>query len=282
MYAVTSPSERAAAEPSRLHGLLHVSAGPRGLRALEQRAPLRALLPRVPPGEPLTACLTNTAGGLVGGDSLTVAVEAEPGGRLLAMAQAAEKVYRSLGPDVRMDVTLTAGEGAWLEWLPQETILFDAARLRRRTRLDVAEGGRALAGEMVVLGRTAHGETVRTGLLRDAWEVRVGGRLAWMDALHLEGDLRRAVDASSGFGGAVAAATAVFVGPDLEDLRDGLRDLPTEEGAMRGATVVGGVLVARWLGHDAQAMRCDFGRAWAWLRHRAEGLPEKLPRLWHV
>lgn len=279
MSAVTLRCEPA---PSRFHGRLRIAAGPRGLRDLHQAAPLRALFPRVAADEPLTACLTNTAGGLVGGDVLEVAVEAEPGARLLVMAQAAEKVYRSLGPDVRMTVALTAGAGAWLEWLPQETILFDAARLRRLTTLDVAPDARALAGEMVVFGRTAHGETVKTGLLRDAWEVRVGGRLVWMDALHLDTPLRTPLDHPAGFGGAVAAATSVCVGEGLEDLRDGVRALAGREGVLRGATVVGGVLVVRWLGQDAAALRADFAGVWSWLRQAAGGLPEKLPRLWHV
>ncbi|MGB1027002.1 MAG: urease accessory protein UreD, partial [Rhodospirillaceae bacterium] len=74
------------------------------LTRLLQKAPMRALLPQVSAQEPPTACLTNTAGGLVGGDRFSITVEAGENAALLAMAQAAEKVYRSAGPDVRLDI----------------------------------------------------------------------------------------------------------------------------------------------------------------------------------
>jgi len=252
------------------------------LADLRQDAPLRVLLPRVAPDEPLTAAVTNTSGGLVGGDSLTVDITAGPGTRLLAMAQAAEKVYRSLGPDVRVETRLRAAPGAWLEWLPQETILFEGARLRRCTRLDLAPDARALAGEMLVFGRAAHGETLTSGLARDTWEVRVDGRLAWVDAFHLDGDLRDLLDHPATFDGARLTATLLHHGPDLDPLRDALRARPVPAGVARGATIVNGLLVVRWLAADALAARTDFAACWAALRHAAASLPDRLPRLWHV
>jgi len=251
------------------------------LADLRQDAPLRLLFPRVPAGEPLTACLTNTGGGLVGGDRLAVRVEAGDNTSLMVMAQAAEKVYRSLGPTCAITVDLAAGDGAWLEWLPQETIVFDRARLRRRTRLDITGTARALAGEMLVFGRTAYGEVLREGLVRDAWEVRVDGRLAWADVLHLDGDLRAVLDHPATFDGATACATLVYHGSDQEALRDAVRETPLPDGVLRGATIVGGLLVLRWLAHDALALRDDYGRAWTTIR-AANGFPGRLPRLWHV
>lgn len=268
------------------HGAASVAAragadGSTVLADLRQDAPLRLLFPRVPAGEPLTACLTNTGGGLVGGDVLSVRAVAEDGAALLVMAQAAEKVYRSVGPDCLIDVDLTAKAGSWLEWLPQETIIFDRARLRRRTRLDIAPGARALAGEMLVFGRTAHGEVLREGLVRDAWEVRLDGRLTWADVLHLDGDLRAVLDHPAAFAGATACATLVYHGPDQEALRDTLREAPMPEGGLRGATIVGGLLILRWLGRDTLALRDDYARAWTAVR-AANGFPGRLPRLWHV
>lgn len=249
---------------------------------LRQEAPLRVLFPRVPAEEPLTAAVTNTSGGLVGGDRLDLEIAAGPGTRLLAMAQAAEKVYRSLGPDVRVETRLRAAEGAWLEWLPQETILFDGARLRRRTVLDLAPGARCLAGEMLVFGRQAHGEALRRGLARDAWEVRVGDRLVWADALHLDGDLEALLAHPATFDGARLTATLLYHGAEADALRDALRAWATPDGVLRGATVVRGLLVARWLARDAFAARADFAACWAAVRHAASGLPDRLPRLWHV
>jgi urease accessory protein len=249
---------------------------------LRQEAPLRVLFPHVPAGEPMTAALTNTAGGLVGGDALSVTVTAAEDSRLLAMAQAAEKVYRSTGADCRVEVRLAAAAGAWLEWLPQETILFEAARLRRRTVLDLHPASSVLAGEMLVFGRAAHGEVLRSGLARDAWEVRIGGRLVWADALHLEGDLARLLAHPATFDGARLTATLLHHGRDTAALRDVLRERPAPEGVLRGATVVNGLLVIRWLAADALAARTDFAACWAALRQAAAGLPARLPRLWHI
>lgn len=249
---------------------------------LDQVAPLRLMLPHVARDEPLTAFLTNTSGGLVGGDAMQVSVSVGADASALVMAQAAEKVYRSLGADCRIDVTLEADSGAWLEWLPQETILFDAARLRRQTRLDLAPDARAMAGEILVFGRTAHGEVVNSGLIRDAWQVRIGGRLVWADALHMDGDLRGPLDSASGFAGHHACATLVLYAPGPEAQRDVLRDLPPPEGVRFGVTVINGLLVGRWLGRDALALREHFASVWGGLRAAAAGLPARLPRLWYI
>ena len=98
------------------------------------------------------AALVTTSGGLVGGDRIDVAASVDDGAAAVVTAQAAEKVYRSTGPDCHIAVTLRAAAGSWLEWLPQETILFDGARLRRTVRIDCAPTGRVLAGEFLVLG----------------------------------------------------------------------------------------------------------------------------------
>ncbi len=284
MFDATSPSEKAGA--ARWQGRVRVAyrcdaAGASRLAVLEQAAPLRALRPYQPTGEPPCVAITNTAGGLVGGDRLSVAVTAEAGARLIAMAQAAEKVYRSAGPDVTVSVDLAAGPGSWLEWLPQETILFDRARLRRETCLEIDTDATVLAGEMLVLGRTAFGERVTSGLIRDAWRVRLGGRLAWADALHMEGDIARLQQAPAGFNGAVAMGTILAYAPTgaAEALVEAVREsLP----ATAGATVVGGLLLIRFLDRDAQRLREEYGRLWGMLRQALGGYAPVLPRLWHV
>jgi urease accessory protein len=248
------------------------------LERLYQRAPLRVLFPDPPAGEPPLAALVTTSGGLAGGDRLELAVTVGEQARAVVMASAAEKIYRSTGPDTVVEVAARAESGATLEILPQETILFDGARLRRSTRLDAAAGARVLAGEMLVFGRTARGERLSHGLVRDAWELRRGGRLVWADALHL--DDMALLKAPAGFGGAVAAASLVALLDDPAAARDRLRGL--EQGGRFGATVVNGVLVARWLDDDARRLRRGFGAAWAMLRAAELGLAERMPRLWEI
>ena len=97
---------------------------------------------------------------------------------LVLTTTAAEKIYRSDGPVSRIANTLTLGEGAGLAWLPQETILFDRARVRRRFEADLADGAALIAAEVVAFGRAARGERIVDGLFADSWRIRRGGRLA--------------------------------------------------------------------------------------------------------
>src|SRR5690606_35648944 len=124
--------------------------------------------------------------------------------------QAAEKIYRSIGPASRFDTTIHVGAGAWLEWLPQESILFDGARFHRTTMVDLEAGGRLLALEMLVFGRRARGEAFTRGLVRDDWRLRIGGRLAWADALALGEPLAPLFAARAGLDGAAAIATLLL------------------------------------------------------------------------
>ena len=253
------------------------------LSRLYQRAPLRFLFPRVPEKHTTTAVLVTTSGGLVAGDVLDVSVTANAGSCALVTAQAAEKVYRSKGEDCRVIVRLRVGSGGWLEWLPQETILFEGARLRRITELDMDAGGRAMAGEMLVFGRTACGETVTRGLVRDAWSVRRHGRLVWADAIHLEGDIADRLASLSCFNGAVAAATTVYAGDDAHEHLNTARTLlagHADDETLAGATVVGGLLVIRWLGYDTLALRTAYGAFWVAFRRHLRGGDEELPRVW--
>ena len=250
---------------------------------LHQRDPLSLRLPLPGRGDIFEASLITTSGGIVGGDSLDVAVTVGPGARLRVYPQAAEKVYRSTGADSRIEVILKASSGAWLEWLPQETILFEGARLRRRTTLEVDPGARVMAGEFLVFGRRASGETLTHGLIRDAWQLRSGGRLVWADALHMEGDLQRPLSSVACFGGGAAFASVVICGEDAEARLEALRSLmPADSPESRQAlTAVNGLIVGRFLG-EARAVRARYGAFWAAARTALADLPAELPRLWHI
>lgn len=255
------------------------------LAHLYQSDPLRVLFPNTIALEVPLAVVVVTSGGIVGGDSLEVAGEVGVGAKAAFMAQAAEKVYRSAGSVSTVSVRLTAGADAWLEWLPQETILFDGAKLRRETAVDIDPSAQAMVGEMLVFGRIARGERFSRGLARDAWEVRIGGRLAWVDALHLEGDVAATLADPACFDGATAAATFVHVGRDAPDRLELARSLLPAGDDFRlraGATVVGGLLLARWLARDALALRTAYGAFWAAFRAKVSGLPAEVPKLWIV
>jgi urease accessory protein len=259
-----------------------VRAGATRLKHLYQHDPLRVLFPLPPDGDVPVAALVTTSGGLVGGDRIEIVATVGPDARALVGPQAAEKVYRSLGAAATVEIALDIGARGWLEYLPLETILFDGARLDRRCRIELADGGRAMAGEILVFGRRARGEMMVSGSVRDAIEVRRGGRLIWADAFDLR-DAPARLDHAAGLAGAQALASLIYVGDDAANLVEPVRDLQAQSADNHvGATAIGPVLIARWAGRDVLAMRRAYATVWQALRARAAGLPPALPRLWHV
>lgn len=246
------------------------------LSRLFQQGCAKALLPR-PGGSAPEAVLINTAGGLTGGDTVEWHLGAGEGAALVVTTQAAERIYRSAGGAARVDARLTIGAGARLDWLPQETILFDAGRLDRRLTVEMAEDARLLACECIVLGRIAHGETVRSGSLTDQWRIHRGGRLVHAEALRLEGDITAATRDAATIQGARAFATLVLAGPaaavGLGRVRAALKSMPAGVGAAAGAKG-DDLLVARMIGAEAQALRGALIRLLMVMRDAP------LPRVW--
>ncbi len=252
------------------------------LADLYQHDPCRALFPYAEPGDIPQAVIVTTSGGLTGGDCIAVSLGMGAGARALVTTQAAEKIYRSRGDDTHFSTAIDVADGAWLEWLPQETILFDGARFRRETRIALAATARLLAAEIVVFGRTARGEAFAAGRYADRWRIWRGGRLVWADALGTGSPPGPALAHPAGFGGAVAIATLVHAGPEAPSLlapaRAWLEALPMRA----GVTLVNGVLIARILGTNSQHLRSAVAQIWGNIRHAAVNLPAAVPRSWYT
>jgi urease accessory protein len=245
------------------------------LDELRQVGCLKARFPRrVVPGW-MDMVMLNTGGGVAGGDRLDLAFGIGAGGRATIAAQAAERFYRARVADApsRVRTRLTVEAGASLEWLPQETILFDRCALDRRLEVDLATDARFLGVETVVFGRTAMGEQVGQGWLRDLIRVRHGGSLLLHDAIRLDGEVAAALARPAVGGGARVVATMVYVAPDAAARLDAVRVAlgPAEA----GASVWNGMLVARILGADSAGVR---GTVVAVLNVLRDSRP--LPRVW--
>jgi len=256
----------------RARGEVRVAAKLRGgaavLDRLYQRGSAKA---RIPKGGGFEVVLLNTAGGVTGGDRFANTVDADPGTTVTVTTQTAERIYRSTGEDGRVGNILTLGVGARLDWLPQETILFDRARLRRSLTVEMAEDGTLLAIEPLVLGRAAMGETVARGFLSDQWRVRRGGVLAYADAMRLDGDIAEVTAAPASMGGGIACAALVYIAPDAEDRIDTVRTALGEDG---GVSAWNGLIAARIVAKDGARLRAVLIRTVATLR------PGPLPRVW--
>ena len=257
--------------------------GATALADLYQRAPCRVLFPTTEADDTVQAVLLTTSGGLTGGDRTRVAVSVEPHARATVTTQAAEKIYRALPStgDAVVQVEIQVGDGAWAEWLAQETIVFEGSRLRRLFTADVATTGRLLAVESIVFGRTAMGECFDNGMLHDAWRISRAGRLVWADALHLDGDLKRQRAAPFGFGKSVACATIAYVGADASQQVGEARRLMSECALPCGATSLDGIMLVRIMADDAPELRAAVMKLIAGIRLAAASLPARLPRVWH-
>lgn len=239
---------------------------------LHESGSLRVRFPS-PEDEGLSAMFVNTAGGIAGGDRFDVAISAGEGARLTLTTAAAEKVYRAPDAPAQLDISLKAACGAHLAWLPQETILFDCARISRRIDIDLAEDASLLLCEIVVFGRAAMGERMERGEFVDRWRLRRGGRLVFAETVRLDGDIGAKLARPAVAGGGAAIATALFV-PGDEALLERVREAAESFGGEVGISVWNGFAMARFCAQDAARLRADMitvlGRA----------TPSPMPRLW--
>ena len=245
-------------------------AGTTRRRRVAERGSLRVRFPG-PAGAALEAVLVNTAGGMAGGDRFGVEVAAGPGAQLVVGTAAAEKIYRSTGAATEVSVRLDLSPGATLRWLPQETILFDRARLARRIDVDMEEGAALLLAEAVVFGRSAMGERVVEGELVDRWRVRVGGRLVFAASVRLSGAIAQKLAEPAAAAGGCAIATVLMV-PGHDHHVEAVR-AQTFVGEA-GISAWNGIAVARLCARDGATLRRDLVAALAALG----GGP--LPKLW--
>jgi len=221
---------------------------------ISESGPLRVRFPRIREDR-LEAILINTAGGIVGGDKLEYRIETGEEASLAITSQAAEKIYRSNGLTARISVSLKAEQGSELFWLPQETILFDRARVEREITANVSPDASLAICEAVVFGRDAMGEKVTRGMLRDRWRIRRGGKLIFADALTLEDDVRATLNRHAAMNGRIAMATMVCVSNDAMSKLDAVREALRGEGIEAGASAFDGFLVARILAEDSISIR---------------------------
>jgi urease accessory protein len=241
---------------------------------IEESGSMRVRLPKGE-GAGLDAVLVNTAGGIACGDRFAVEVEAQAGASVTVATPAAEKVYRSDGPVSRLSVKLTAGSGARVDWLPQETIMFNSARLDRNLEATIAENARLTLLEAVVFGREARAERIVDGLFVDRWRIRRGSRLVYADTLRLGGPIADLLQKPSIGNGARALATLIHLAPDAEARLESVREqLDSGHGCEVAASAWNGLLAVRFCAVTIEVLRaaiCPF-----LLNFRGE----PLPRVW--
>jgi urease accessory protein len=247
------------------------------LARLRQEGCLKARFPRPLCEGVAEAVLLNVSGGIAAGDVLSARMEAQAGTFVTVAAQAAERLYRALqGSDpAQVRNRVSVASGARLEWLPQETILFDGCALDRALDVEMAEDATVLCVESLVFGRAAMGEQVERASVRDVIRLRRGSRLVLHDAVRLHGDARRVLDRPAAGGGARAVATIVYAALDAGSRLDPLRAALAAAPAQYGASTWDGMLVARIVAKDGACLRAATVAGLAALRGA-----RPLPRVW--
>jgi urease accessory protein len=239
---------------------------------LHESGSLRVRFPS-PEAEGLSAVFVNTAGGVAGGDRFDIDITAAEGARLTLTTAAAEKIYRATDRPAELAISLKLAAGAQLAWLPQESILFDRAKVSRRIDIDVADSASLMLCEMVVFGRTAMGERMQQGSFVDRWRVRLGGRLVYAETVRLDGDIGEKLSQPAIGKAATAVATALIV-PGDQALVERIREAADNFGGEVGISAWNGFAMARFCAQDAARLRADMVAVLS----RAGGPP--LPRLW--
>ncbi len=250
----------------------HAVAGMTRRARLREEGALRLRCPG-PPSPELEAVVINTAGGVAGGDDFDIDIAVGAGARLVVTTAAAEKIYRSTGPDATVDVKLKIGAGAELAWLPRECILFNQARLKRVIDVDLALDARLTFVEGMVFGRSGMGEAVEHGCLFDRWRIRRDGRLIHAEALQLDGAIARRLAHPAIAKGAVAIGTVLLV-PGDDESATRVRALAAGFSCEVGVSAWNGFAVVRLCAADGAALRNDLLAIVQALREAP------LPRLW--
>lgn len=250
------------------------------LAARRHNGPLRVQKSLHPEGAGVChAIVLHPPAGIAGGDSLTLHARAASAAHALLTTPGAGKWYRSGGMPARQSLLFEVADGAALEWLPQENIVFDGAIAHMSTEVRLGAGSRYLGWDLVCLGRRASGESFDCGELRLASRIVRDGRLLWVDRARLCGGsaaLRApaVLDGHTVFGSFAAAGTDIEV-----EALTALRGIEAESGQW-GLTRMPGLTLARWLGDNAEHGRRYFARLWELLRPAVLGRQAVMPRIW--
>ena len=243
------------------------------LADLAQSGSAKLMLPRGAADLP-EAVFLNTSGGLTGGDRISFALQVGDGVRLTASTQTAERAYASNQGAAQMHIQASVGAGGRLDWLPQETILYQACNLQRRTEIDLAETATCLTCESLVLGRAAMGETLTSARLHDHRMIRRAGRPLWSETFLLDDALLARRDSPALLAGATALGLVALVAQGAEDATAAVLARPSVAGARLAASGWDGRCLVRVLAPDGLTLRKQMAQIIMTLSARP------LPRVW--
>jgi urease accessory protein len=227
--------------------------------------------------------LLHPPAGIAGGDELEISAAVGDGAHALLTTPGAGKWYRSAGSWASQRLSFEVNAGGMLEWLPQESIVFDGVLANMQTHVVLEETACFIGWEILCFGRRASGERFGYGALQLSTRIERGGRLIWLERGLLEGG-SALLNSPAGLAGFSVSATLLAVGGGLDaELLAACRKLvPEEADARYGVTLLPEVIVARYLGHSAEAARAWMIALWRLLRPAMAGREALMPRIWNT
>lgn len=248
--------------------------------------PLRVQKPLYPEGGKVChAIVVHPPGGVVGGDQLTIRARVGDGASAFITTPGAAKWYKANGHVSRQDISLEAGADACLEWLPQETIFFDAAHVQLDNTVVLGKDATYIGCETLCFGRTASGESFTAGQVEQRTSIRRDGKLVWFEQGMLAAN-GSAMSSPLGLAGKTVCATLIAAGKALpasliNELRAaGAAGIDTAEAF--GVTQLKSVIVARYLGDSGETAKRLMTLAWQHLRPALTGRDAVIPRIWNT
>jgi urease accessory protein len=249
-------------------------------------SPLKVQRPFYPEGQRVCHTIVlHTAGGIVGGDRLSQTIHLQDNAQALITTAAASKIYRSNGQRARQKIHIQLEAGACLEWLPQETIVFNGAVYQQQMKVELAPGASWLAWEITRFGRTARKERFLQGDWRSHTEIWQQGRPLWIDRQWLPGG-EAVLDSPHGLAGQPIVGTLIWMGPPVSsEIIDNARSLwtATQRQGEAGVTQTQAQgLLCRYRGSSTTEVRNWFTQVWQCLRLTYLGRNVSQPRVWLV
>ncbi|HYD61818.1 MAG TPA: urease accessory protein UreD [Noviherbaspirillum sp.] len=248
--------------------------------------PLRVQKPLYPEGSDVChAIVVHPPGGVVGGDQLDIHACIGARAGAFITTPGAAKWYKANGQVSQQSVRLSVGDGAVLEWLPQETIFFDAADVRLDATIELGKDASYIGCEILCFGRTASGESFSKGRIGQSTSIRRDGRLVWFEQGELTAD-STAMSSPLGLAGRTVCATLIGVGrPVPNGAITAIREtcstgLAASE--LFGVTQMKSVVVVRYLGDSSEAAKRLMTQAWRTLRPLLAGREAVVPRIWNT
>jgi urease accessory protein len=247
--------------------------------------PLRLLKPLYPEGEHLChAVIVHPPGGIVAGDELNMTVAVERGAHLTVTTPGAQKWYRSAGDRARATTSLAVESTSVLEWIPQETIVFDGAQVEQSYRVDLTRESRFFGWDIVCFGRTWSDERFESGFFRQHIALARDGETVWTEHIAMRGG-DPLLSSPLGFGGSAVIASAWIAFPSSIDgaaLLDDVRNLLASSANAAASIPVEGLIVVKAVGDSAESVRHLLTDVWCKIRLQVSAQPPYIPRIWNT